>query len=265
MRPFLIYLLFPASLFAQNDSIAEDQILQKIEIGTPSDIYIRQMHFLQQPAVPVVHLQRKGCIYYLDSLYSGVILEPIYDSLYMLWDCKGGYLTGEKIVRQRFRSDEDFRTVYYSTAAASEGEMLVGFERYYANGRIQESGTTYRDHCLSAETIFGKQDADGNFRQYYENGQLQRSYTTRLQRFDGEYLEYHANGQLKEQRFYELGKSVGTWHQYSETGKRTGKLKFRPNRTKGRWNDERYRDVKRSDQKQALQFLRIAGECPPAA
>jgi hypothetical protein len=243
MKPFFLLFLLPINLFAQSDSIDEDQILQKIELGDPS-IRLEDI-FLAQPAVPISHLQRKGCIYYLDSLYSGVILEPIYDSLYMLWGCKDGYLTGEKMIRQRFHRDTAFCTVYYSQEAALGEVMIVDFTRYYANGRVEETGRAYKEDCLGYESYFGGQaifgsgDADGKFRHYYENGQLESSYTKCAGNFDGEYLEYHANGKVKERRFYMLGIPKETWRQYSEKGKRTGKLKFKTGRPTGRWNGEK--------------------------
>ena len=78
MRPFLFLLLFPTQLFAQSDSI-EDEILQKIELGDPA--WHPENEFLQRPSVPLSRLDRKGDCFYLDSLYTGVILEPVYDSL----------------------------------------------------------------------------------------------------------------------------------------------------------------------------------------
>jgi hypothetical protein len=235
MKSYLLWLLLPFQLFAQPDSI-EDDILQKIELGDPA--WDPQEAFLQRPSVLLSDLDRKGDYFYRDSLYRGVILEPIYDSLFCLLGCDG-YLTGEKMIRQRFHRDSAFRTVYYSEAAPSFAVFTVRFTSYYPNGNVKSTGMDSKKVYPHFESFFGSDEPDGTFAHYYENGQLQSSYTKRKRQFDGEHLEYYANGQLKEQRFYELGRPAGTWRQYTETGKKTGKLKFTLGRGHGRWNGQK--------------------------
>jgi hypothetical protein len=240
MKPFiLVFVLMSAVCICAQDTIpatAEDQILQKLDFGTPSD-YSWLTHAHSEPAG---NLLFRDCLYYRnDSLFTGVLKTPLTDSSYRLTSCKKGKPDGEELTLQRFIGSGEFTPLCYTRPFGNDATRQY-VTLFYENYRIKAKGCRVFDPCPAFQSFFGSDHGDCDYREFYENGSLKETYT--LNGTDRFRKLYHPNGKLMEfQQTDSAGRACGTWKQYDDSGKRTGKLTFRNGTEKGRWNSERVR------------------------